>query len=357
MQKPFKKIICLLMCALVIASCACLSSIAAGTASSNITAGDINADGEVNNKDLTRLMKYLSGEEISVVEILLDTNGDSYVNNKDLTRLMKHISGDDSSTIYPITHTVIFKDYDGTVLSTQKVLSGQGAVAPSSPVRDGYVFAGWDKSFANITSDLVITAQYTKESAEKHTVTFTDYDGKVLSVQEVSEGSSAILPQTPVKSGTSFLGWSGNYSNVMKDETLKAVYSDERNVFIVESASGSVGETVTVLVAIDGSVKTCGFDLDLFYDPALELVSYDNDLDLDIIINDAIHTNGIKLNFSSASDKTKQRDIIELTFKIKDTTKMNLPIWFEISDVYEVTDSGTIKKVSYAVVDGVITVK
>ncbi|MGN0443692.1 MAG: Ig-like domain-containing protein [Acutalibacteraceae bacterium] len=57
--------------------------------------GDINNDGAVNNKDLTRLMKYLSGEEVEVVENALDVNGDGNINNKDLTRLMKYLAGED----------------------------------------------------------------------------------------------------------------------------------------------------------------------------------------------------------------------------------------------------------------------
>ena len=59
--------------------------------------GDINGDGTVNNKDLTRLMKYLAGEDVNVVEDALDVNGDGNVNNKDLTRLMKYLAGEDVS--------------------------------------------------------------------------------------------------------------------------------------------------------------------------------------------------------------------------------------------------------------------
>ena len=56
--------------------------------------GDINGDGVVNNKDLTRLMKYLAGEDAAVTDALLDVNGDGMVNNKDLTRLMKYLAGE-----------------------------------------------------------------------------------------------------------------------------------------------------------------------------------------------------------------------------------------------------------------------
>ena len=59
------------------------------------TPGDINGDGVLNNKDLNRLMKYLAGEDVEIVEAALDLNGDGAVNNKDLNRLMKYLAGED----------------------------------------------------------------------------------------------------------------------------------------------------------------------------------------------------------------------------------------------------------------------
>ena len=59
------------------------------------TPGDINGDGDVNNKDLTRLFRYLTGYEVEVVESALDINGDGSINNKDQTRLFRYLSGYD----------------------------------------------------------------------------------------------------------------------------------------------------------------------------------------------------------------------------------------------------------------------
>ena len=54
--------------------------------------GDINNDGKVNNKDLTRLFQYLSDWDVEVNEAALDVNGDGAKNNKDLTRLFQYLS-------------------------------------------------------------------------------------------------------------------------------------------------------------------------------------------------------------------------------------------------------------------------
>ncbi|MBR3473738.1 MAG: dockerin type I repeat-containing protein, partial [Oscillospiraceae bacterium] len=52
-------------------------------------------DGKVNNKDVTRLQRYLKGAAVEVNEAALDVNGDGKVNNKDLTRLQRCVKGAD----------------------------------------------------------------------------------------------------------------------------------------------------------------------------------------------------------------------------------------------------------------------
>ena len=61
-------------------------------------------------------------------------------------------------------YTVTFKDHDGSILSTQSVIKGKDAVAPT--VNNKYIgntyyeFQGWDKAYTNISSNLTVTAMY-----------------------------------------------------------------------------------------------------------------------------------------------------------------------------------------------------
>ena len=57
-------------------------------------------------------------------------------------------------------YTVTFVDWNGKVLSTQSVEHGKPAIAPPSPKRDGYTFTGWDSDFSSVTADMTVMAQY-----------------------------------------------------------------------------------------------------------------------------------------------------------------------------------------------------
>ncbi len=58
--------------------------------------------------------------------------------------------------------TVIFRNYDGSVLKTQIVAKGGTATPPPTPVREGYVFVYWDKTFDNIQDNTIVNAIFEK---------------------------------------------------------------------------------------------------------------------------------------------------------------------------------------------------
>lgn len=56
--------------------------------------GDINGDGDINNKDVVLLFRFLSGgSEEGLFKKAMDFNKDGYVNNKDVTVLFRFVSG------------------------------------------------------------------------------------------------------------------------------------------------------------------------------------------------------------------------------------------------------------------------
>ncbi len=55
---------------------------------------------------------------------------------------------------YETAYTVTFLDYDGTVLSTQQLCLNEDAQVPENPQRMGYSFIGWDKGFGSVVEDI-----------------------------------------------------------------------------------------------------------------------------------------------------------------------------------------------------------
>ncbi len=60
--------------------------------------------------------------------------------------------------IYDTNYLVTFKDYDGTILKMDDVNYGTSATPSNPPTLDGYTFMRWDKDYSNITDDLEVVA-------------------------------------------------------------------------------------------------------------------------------------------------------------------------------------------------------
>ncbi len=141
------------------------------------------------------------------------------------------------------SYEVVFKDYNGTVLKTQTVEYGSAATAPSNPSRTGYTFSNWDEKFNNITSDLVVSAQYTINSYE---VIFKDFDGSIIKTESVEFGSSATAPINPSRTGYTFLAWDQTYSSIESDLIVMATYQINQYTYTFYHDDMTVYQTVTV---------------------------------------------------------------------------------------------------------------
>ncbi|MGN0345150.1 MAG: leucine-rich repeat domain-containing protein [Lachnospiraceae bacterium] len=126
-----------------------------------------------------------------------------------------------------MTYTVRFMSDTGTLLSSQEVVYGSAATAPSMPERPGYKLT-WSSSFSNVVSDLTVTATYTRV----YTVTFIDgYRNKTATVQ-VEYGKSATAPKWTMSGYT--LKWDKSFSSVTGDLTVYASWKDPATGFVID---------------------------------------------------------------------------------------------------------------------------
>lgn len=100
--------------------------------------------------------------------------------------------------------TVVFKDYDGTIISQQIVKSGNDAVEPIAPSRKGYTFTGWDKPTKNIIKDSIITATY---SINKYKVVIDYADGSDVSECLYDYNSKIEKPESKERNDYTLEGW------------------------------------------------------------------------------------------------------------------------------------------------------
>ena len=100
-------------------------------------------------------------------------------------------------------YTVTFVDYDRKELSKQHVKRGANATVPEEPTRPSeewgsWKFIGWEGNYENVMKDEIVQAQFEKVMNE-YEVIFYDADGNELSRQKVTHGQAATPPKDPVK--------------------------------------------------------------------------------------------------------------------------------------------------------------
>ena len=104
--------------------------------------------------------------------------------DKDFSKVTESI---EVSAVYELNeYTVIFKNGE-TTLKTEMVKHGFAATAPNVYDTATKKFVGWDKSFDNVTSDLIVNAKW---ETKKFTLTFINFDGTSVYTEEVEYGAS-----------------------------------------------------------------------------------------------------------------------------------------------------------------------
>ena len=122
----------------------------------------VNYDGTVLSTN-----QYAYGEEVILPED--PTRPEDNVGFYKFAGWDKEITACDGNATYTAQYTlwgkVEFKNYDGTVVSTQEYAAGEQIIAPENPVRptDGtgiYNFIGWDREIGTCTGNVTFNAMY-----------------------------------------------------------------------------------------------------------------------------------------------------------------------------------------------------
>lgn len=104
--------------------------------------------------------------------------------DKDFSKVTEDI---EVSAVYELNeYTVIFKNGE-TTLKTEMVKHGFAATPPNVYDTATKKFVGWDKSFDNVTSDILVNAKW---ETKKFTLTFINFDGTSVYTAEVEYGAS-----------------------------------------------------------------------------------------------------------------------------------------------------------------------
>lgn len=154
------------------------------------------------------------------------------------------------------TYTIQYVNWDGTVLFTDYVESGQASVYPEengTPTRKPndmhtYVFEGWTNSddLANVTHSFVTYAQY-QEIIRTYTVTFIFGHNQEVVIDGVPYGTDLTdnsnefgkqVPTNVEKASTAqydftFIDWNKYFGYVSQDMTIEAIYKETIRKYVI----------------------------------------------------------------------------------------------------------------------------
>lgn len=134
-----------------------------------------------------------------------------------------------------VTFTVIFKDYDGTVIEEVNAQYGENIAIyiPSNPsrpneLRKHYLFSHWDGGdYSYVTSDMVLTAVY--DEIDCFEVRYYDYDDTLIKTEYLERGSDSSFDFDNCYEADDdhyyvFNCWDADVVNVQRDMIVKATY-------------------------------------------------------------------------------------------------------------------------------------
>ncbi|MBR6693816.1 MAG: InlB B-repeat-containing protein [Clostridia bacterium] len=180
-------------------------------------------------------------------------------------------------------HTIVFKDIDGNIISSETYYLSEDIIAPALPTKapdNTYIYhAKWDNDYTGVCiGDAVYSPTFDAEYIE-YTVVFVDEDGTELSRGTYHWGDIVTAPAAPSKAtdanyanAYTFAGWDNPVINCEGDTTYTATYTAAP---LKELVVTSLPEKVRYIPG--ESINLTGLALQLVYDngSSVSLVNVD----------------------------------------------------------------------------------
>lgn len=139
-----------------------------------------------------------------------------------------------------LEYNVVFNGGGGILIEGEKeqtVKDGFAAIAPKYE-KEGYTFIGWDEEFDSVEKDMIIIAQWEKNT---YKVVFDGGSGQLISgesEQTVEHGKSAVAP-VYAREGYHLL-WDKSFHIIDTDITITAVWTKNIYKVVFHGAGGAL---------------------------------------------------------------------------------------------------------------------
>lgn len=143
--------------------------------------------------------------------------------------------------------TVYFDTQDGEVIEPKTYSIGKPYGTLPTPIKEGYNFIGWyDMQDGGnlITEDTRANASvltlYARWEIKQYTVRFLDWDNSELKTEKVNHGSAATAPENPTRIGYTFSNWDKEFTNIIRDIDIQAIYTINSYTLTFDANGGNV---------------------------------------------------------------------------------------------------------------------